>query len=268
MSFDRIALVQFDVSIGPATDGTIGRIRSKITRIGPDVDLVVFPELATTGYTVFEQARSIAEPVPGPTTEAVGEAAAAADTNVLLGMAVSDDTGALRNALVWIDRDGDVALQYDKRNLWGRERETFTPGDDVAVLDCDTTRIGVQICYDLNFPAFSAALARSEIDVLVNCSAWSVPMVGDWNRLPPARAVELGAYVCGCNRAGTEPDLEFCGRTVVHNPDGSERSRLGEDPGTTIVELDPDVLAAERARNPMREERRDRPSSVRTIRIE
>ena len=248
-----VNVVQFDSGLGPADDGTVERMTRAIDA-GADAELIVFPELATTGYHVFADLPDLAEPVPGPTTDTLGAAAADADAHVLYGMPVRDGDDVY-NSAVWLDADGAVRARYDKRHCWGDEREVFTPGDTYAVVDAPFARVGVQICYDLNFPAASAALAREGCDVVVNLSAWTVRMERDWHTLLPARAVEQGAYVVGCNRAGTESGDSFCGRSTVVEPDGTRVAELGDGPGRVAVTLDPGVVDAERARNPMRTDR-------------
>lgn len=250
-----VSVVQFESTLGRADDGTLDRMADAIS--AADADLVVFPELATTGYHIFEDLPALAEPVPGPTTNALGAAAAAANTAVLFGMPVQDGS-AVYNSAVWLDADGEVRTRYDKRHCWGGERAVFETGDEYALVDAPFGRVGVQICYDLNFPEASAALARAGCDVLVNLSAWTVRMERDWETLLPARALEQGAYVVGCNHAGTEAGRTFCGRSAVFEPDGTTIVEMGDSPGQISVPLDPDVAAAERRRNPMRE---DRPAS-------
>lgn len=273
MSLDTVALVQFDPTLGPAEDGTLERLCERIqetatgAKSDSDPDLIVFPELATTGYTIFDHLEACAEPIPGPTTRAVGSAAAATDSHVLFGMAVRDGLG-VRNSAVWIDRSGAVRARYDKRNLWGDERDAFVPGDDALVVECEGRTIGIQICYDLNFPEQSAAFARAAVDAIINISAWSVPMAGDWNRLLPARAIENGAFVFGCNRAGTEGDLELYGHSTACNPDGSIAARLDAAPDVLRQRISDEALSAERDRNPMRRDRRDDRPAIERVPLE
>ncbi len=267
MSLETVTLVQFDSGLGPAEDGTLERVCQRVREAGLDSDLVVFPELATTGYSIFDRLEVCAETIPGPTTREVGKAAAEAGTHVLLGMAACDEVG-VRNSAVWIDRTGEVRARYDKRQPWGDEREAFVPGEELLVVDCEDRTVGVQICYDLNFPAQSAAFARAEVDIIANISAWSVSMCSDWDRLLPARAIENGAFVLGCNHAGGEADLEFYGRSTVYNPDGSVAARLEDEPGTLTCRLENELLTRERSRNPMRQDRHPRRPGVERVRID
>jgi len=264
MTLETVTLVQFDPTVGPASDGTLERLCEIVRAAGSD--LVVFPELATTGYRMFDRLEACAEPVPGPTTERLGEAAAAVGSHVLFGMAIEDD-GRTHNSAVWIDRDGDVRTRYDKRQLWGDEQGVFTPGEKLLLVDVEGHSVGVGICYDLNFPEQSAAFAAAGIDVLINISAWSVPMGEDWNRLLPARALENGAFVLACNRAGEETDLNLYGHSRVYNPDGSVAAELGSEPDRLTFRLDADRLGRERARNPMREDRREADPRIERVSI-
>lgn len=257
MSLDTVALVQFDPTLGPADDGTLERLCERIREVGAatDPDQIVFPELATTGYSIFDRLDACAEPIPGPTTRAVGDAAIDVGSHVLFGMPVRDD--GIRNSAVWIDRAGSVRARYDKRNLWGDERTAFVPGDSVLVAECEGRTLGVQICYDLNFPEQSVAFARAEVDAIVNISAWSVPMAGDWDRLLPARAIENGAYVFGCNRTGTDGALELYGHSTAYEPDGSIAEQLGSEADVLVQRILDEPLRRERERNPMRRDRHD-----------
>ena len=269
MTVDRVALVQFDPTVGPADDGTLERVCDRVRSVGDSADLIVFPELATTGYSILDRVDACAEPIPGLTTRAIGAAAAEENVHVLVGMAVQDGDsgGGVTNSAVWIDRTGTVRARYDKYQPWGDERAAFDRGDGPLIATCEGRTFGLQICYDLNFPEVSAAFARAGVDVVINLSAWSVPMAGDWDRLLPARAIENGAYVLGCNRAGTEGDLEFCGRSTAYEPDGSVIGRLGSDEDVLVTKLSTTALSQERERNPMRTDRRPESPNVRRVTI-
>lgn len=255
-------LVQFDSTLGPATDGTLDRMADAM--VDANADLVVFPELATTGYHVFDDLEAVAEPVPGQTTETLGAVAARTDTEVLFGMPVADN-GAMYNSAVWLDAEGAVRARYDKRHLWGDERDVFDVGDSYVAVDAPFGTVGVQICYDLNFPEASLAFACAECDVVINIAAWTVRMERDWHTLLPARAVEQGVYVIGCNRAGLEAGNSFCGCSTVIEPDGATVAELGARRGQASVTLDPGIVTAERARNPMRTDRAETDADVKLI---
>lgn len=247
-----VNVVQMEISRGQPDDGTLERMISAIR--STNCDLVVFPELATTGYHIFDQIDKLAEPVPGPTTNTLSSVAKESNTAILFGMPVKDGTN-FYNSAIWIDRDGKIQAQYNKRHCWGNEQKVFSTGERYKIVDSPFGRIGIQICYDLNFPAASAALVQAECDLLINISAWTTRMERDWRTLLPARAIEQGAYVVGCNFAGTDAGSTFCGRSVVIEPDGTSIVEMGTQPGQTSATLYPGVVEAERQRNPMRKDR-------------
>ena len=265
MAIETVRLVQFAPVLGPPDDGTLDRICETVRRT--DADLVVFTELTTTGYHIFDRLPAYAEPIGGETTTRIGRAAVSADTHVLFGMAVANGD-EIYNSAVWIDRDGAVRGRYDKRQLWGEEKTVFTPGTDLLVVEGSRHTFGIQICYDLNFPEQSASFAKAAIDVLINISAWSVSMSSDWDRLLSARALENGAYVLACNRVGDEHQTTFHGHSAVYNPDGTIAARLKSDAGTLSRRLSDELLDRERNRNPMRRDRRERSAEITRISIE
>lgn len=255
------SIVQFDTRVGLPDESSLARMTDAIETA--NADLVVFPELATTGYNIFDDLSSVAEPVPGPTTEVLGEVAADSATEVLYGMPVMDN-GTFYNSAVWLGADGEIRARYDKRHLWGDERDAFVPGNQYVAVETPFARVGIQICYDLNYPEASAAIARAECDVVINIAAWSVRLERDWHTVLPARALEHGAYVIGCNRAGIENGNSFCGRSTIIEPDGTSIIEMGNRPGQVSATLDPGVVAAERSRNPMH---KDRPDNVPNIMV-
>lgn len=257
--------------VGPPETESVAEQRDAMARAvrnaDVDVDLVVFPELTVTGYHVFDRLPGAAESVPGPSTDALGSAAVARQTNVLFGLPVSRD-GDVYNAAVWLGRDGSVAAVHEKYHLWGEEHEHFTAGDRYTVVDTEFGRVGVQICYEANFPEASLALAMREVDAIVNISAWSERMEPDWHTLLPTRALENGAYVVGGNFAGPGRDTTFCGRSKVVGPDGQVVEELGTQPDACTVSLKRAALEAEHERNPMRDDRAADPLEALRERIE
>lgn len=256
----------------PPPDGIDGRrdaMAKKIRAADDAVDLIVFPELSLTGYHIFDRLDAVAETVPGRTTEHLGTAAKAASVDVVVGMPVADKDGP-KNTAVWIGRDGAVQAIHEKRHLWGDERDAFTSGPEYTIVDTDFGRVGLLICYEVNFPEASLALAREGVDVIVVISAWSKRMAADWNTLLPSRALENGAFLVGCNLVGTEAGTTFCGRSMVIGPDGSIVEELDDRPGSLVAKIDRVTLDQEHDRNPMRVDRfnADAPATIYTARVD
>jgi predicted amidohydrolase len=184
--------------------------------------LIVLPELSTSGY-VFEssgEARACAEPVDGPSLEAWSEEAAHGDAIVVGGFCELGEDGQLYNSAAVVD-GGGVLRVYRKVHLWDRERLVFAPGRECApVLETRVGRIGVGVCYDLNFPEVARGLALAGADVVV------IPANQPrFPRPPGERPMEITlamatahlnhVFVALCDRCGPERGVEWVGASVV-----------------------------------------------------
>lgn len=136
--------------------------------------IVVLPELATSGYAFMDadQARALAEPVPGPSTDHWHELAERLDVTVIGGICEDGGDGALFNTAAVVNRDGVRAI-YRKVHLWDREKLVFTPGDQPPpVLDVDGHLVAVMICYDLEFPEWVRLPALAGAQLLCAPANW------------------------------------------------------------------------------------------------
>lgn len=246
------AVVQFESTIGPSSDGTVDRMIERIHQF-PNADLIVFPELVVSGYHIFDQIENVAEPVPGPTSIEIGKAADYVDAHILFGMPVKDGS-RFRNSAVWIDRAGDVLGRYDKCHLWGDEQICFTKGDDYVIADVDFGKVGIQICYDSMFPVMSAKFANVGVDLIANISAWSVPYEEDWFTILPARALENASFLLGSNLAGTENNTNFCGQSLAVDPNGLITHQADGDSTAFSFSADKRKITSTEERIPIRED--------------
>jgi len=203
-----------------------------------DCDLVVFPELFLTGYHIADDADALA-------TEA--EAAldrlrsATDDLVVVVGAPVHADDG-IRNAAVVLE-DGATVGRYDKTHLWGDEPGVFEPGREFPTFETGVGTLGVQICYDVEFPEVSRSLAMNGADTIVTISANMRPCVRDQELYHGTRALENGCPHVLCNRVGEERGVDFFGRSGIVTHRGRRILSLGADvveASTGHVPLDPD----------------------------
>lgn len=183
-------------------------------------DLVILPEMFTTGFTL--EAAANAETMEGPTVEWLQKMADHRQT-AICGSLIINDNGQHFNRMVWVLKDGTVG-HYDKRHLFrmGGEDEGFSAGTKRCVFNVGEWRVFPQICYDLRFPAWSSGL--DEFDLMIYVANWPATRQSSWDILLPARAVENQCYVAGVNRIGVDGNniiytggsmaLDFLGRTV------------------------------------------------------
>jgi predicted amidohydrolase len=244
--------------IAPAVGDLEGNRRLTSDAIGAAVtagaQVVVLPELATSGY-VFEsaeEARSCAEPADGPTLRSWSQEAARGDAVVVGGFCELGDDGLLYNAAALVDATGVVAV-YRKIHLWDREQLFFEPGSECApVVETRFGRIGVQICYDLNFPEVVRGLALAGADLVVlptNSPRFPRP---EGERpmeivLAMASAHLNHVFFAVCDRCGAERGVEWVGGSVVCDEWGWILAGPPSDfgPGLVLAECD---LARARAK--------------------
>jgi predicted amidohydrolase len=214
---------------------------------GAGAEVVVLPELVTTGYAFdsAQEARGLAEHVEGPSLRTIAALAAEHDLVIVGGFAELASGGEVYNSAFLVDRSG-VRAVYRKAHLWADERRWFTPGSQPpAVVDTDRGRIGVLICYDLEFPEWTRLAALAGADLLcvpTNWPASSVPL--DERPIEVVRAQATASvdriFVAVCDRVGPERGTHWVGGSAVIGPDGYPLAlaEAGGGPQTLLARCD------------------------------
>lgn len=219
--------------------------------------LMIAPELFVTGYRIGDDTiRELAEPADGAAAERVAEIARESGLALLYGYPERDGD-AIYNAAQLIDRDGRRVANHRKTHLFGdAERHVFTAGDGPTVAELDGLRIGVLICYELEFPENARLLALAGVDLIAVPTALMQPYAAVARTLVPARALENQVFVAYANRCGSERDYDYVGASCIVAPDGHELARAGGSEALLVATLDRDVLAESRRLNPYLHDRR------------
>lgn len=245
----RVAVAQLELAPG-AVEANRARILEAIeVARGDGADLVVLPELAASGYLLadWRQARSVAEPIPGPTTAAWRDQAKAGDCHIIGGLCEQGD-GAIYNSVAVVGPQGVVGV-YRKLHLFDRERLLFAPGNlGLPVFDLPFGRVGVLVCYDLRFVEAMRILSVQGADLVAVPTAWAP---GFDPRPPPdgiidqvrAAAVQANTaqmFVAAASRVGADDDLRFLGSSVIVDPNGRfvYGPASGEDEVVHVEEID------------------------------
>jgi predicted amidohydrolase len=217
------AAVQMDCRLADR-DHNLRTIRARLhDAAAGGARLVVFPECALTGYC-FEskdEAWPHAEPVPGPSTEALQADCRRLGAWAVVGLLERGEEGRLFNACVLVGPAGPCAV-YRKihRPCLGVDRFT-SPGDrPFAVHDLGGLRVGMNICYDGSFPESSRVLALLGADLVVLPTNWPEAARKTAQYLVPARALENHVYYAAVNRVGEEAGFRFIGQSRVAQPNG------------------------------------------------
>ena len=209
----------------------------------PDTQLVVFPELATTGYECGEKFKELAEVIDdkSETVQAFSNVALKHNIHIILGMAERDANASeiLYNSQLFISNKGKIIGTYRKIHLFDTEKDWFTAGTEYKVFDTEIGRIGLFICYDASFPEVSRILAIKGAELLVHSTNWNKPDDYDMDMYVSVRALENTVYIACCNRIGKDKSLDFFGHTRIIDPTGRIISEIrGEVEGYTYASLD------------------------------
>jgi len=213
---------------------------------GAGANLVVLPELVTTGYQFAnrEEAYGLAESVPdGPSTRAFSELARRDGTLICFGLPELAG-GKLFNTAVLVGPSG-LLLTYRKTHLFWDEWDIFTPGNlgfPVADLKAHGARVGIMICFDWVFPEATRLLALAGAEIVLHPSNLVLPYC---QRAMVARSLENGVFTVTTNRTGTEKragkdEIRFTGGSQILDPKGETLASFGaEEEGLALAEVDP-----------------------------
>lgn len=161
----------------------------------------------------------------------------------------SPDAGLPFNSCIAIDKTGTPRAIYHKTHLFGAvDSAQFTAGDKLSpVFDLCGWRIGLAICYDIEFPELARYLALRGADLIVTPTANMEPFDSVTTRLVPARAEENAVYVAYCNYAGAEGAFYYNGLSCLCGPDGGDLTRADKhQTGLFYATLDRNALQAAR----------------------
>jgi predicted amidohydrolase len=217
-----------------------------LERERPATDLIVLPEMFTTGFSMT--AGALAEAPGGPTEHWMRDLARQFDCAVC-GSLVVRDGGDVFNRFLLVTTEGST--HYDKRHLFrmAGEAESYAPGERRVVATWRDWRIKLEVCYDLRFPVF--ARNRGDYDLLLNVASWPAPRVAHWQALLRARAIENQACVIGVNRTGRDGnDVDYPGSSLAFDAQGECLADLGSGPACATVVLEGDALEDYRKRFP------------------
>lgn len=221
----KIALAQISCKREDKAEN-IKKIESRITRAKRQgAELVIFPELSLTGYTMRDQIYELAETIPGHSTTFLEKLARKTGTYVVFGMPeLSEKTQAtVYNTAVLIGPDGFIG-KYRKMYLPTHsvfeEKRYFRPGYQTAVFETELGKIGLIICYDIFFPEVSRLTRLKGAQLIVCISASPATRRTFFETLTAARAIENTAFLAYVNLVGIEDGLQFWGGSRLVGPNG------------------------------------------------
>jgi predicted amidohydrolase len=230
----KTALIQTELSWENPNENK-ALLQEKINAISQYVDLIVLPEMFTSGFTM--NPKNVAQTMQGEAISWLKETAKNKNC-AITGSLVIEENGNYFNRLVFVVPSGEIQT-YDKKHLFtlAGEDKVYTPGKDKLIAEYKGFKICPLICYDLRFPVFARNV--EDYDVLIYVANWPKPRTKAWDILLKARAVENMSYVIGVNRVGLDANnLEYVGHSQAIDYFGNYIQEPQEIEGVFIVELD------------------------------
>ena len=212
----------------------------KLGAAAPATDLIVLPEMFTTGFSM--NAAGLAEEAEGPSLTWMQQEALKYKA-VVTGSVMVTEGESYFNRLYWVRPDGSYA-KYDKKHLFrmAKEHHTYTSGQERLIVDLNGWKVCPLVCYDLRFPVWSRN-TNNAYDLLLYVANWPKVRSQPWRTLLQARAIENLAYVVGVNRVGTDGNNHpYSGDSAIIHPKGHHLLETSEVEGIHTITLNKQEL--------------------------
>ena len=241
----KAALIQSDLAWENPEANRIYFSR-QIGSLNGTADLIVLPEMFTTGFTM--NPKNIPEKEASRTLEWMRESAMAASSAVV-GSLVFQEGEAYFNRMIFMFPNGQFEY-YDKRHTFtlAGEDKVYNRGRKRKTLQYGGLTFSLQVCYDLRFPVWSRN--TDDYDVLLYVANWPNTRISAWDTLLRARAIENMSYVVGVNRVGTDPNGHtYTGHSAVYDPLGTQ---LAFSDREAVLEVTLDKSSLDHARSSLK----------------
>ena len=216
------------------------KFTEKINSISDNVDIIVLPEMFTTGFTM--NALKVAETMQGETINWLKNISKNKETAIIGSLVIYENNNHY-NRLICAQPSGKL-IKYDKRHTFtlAGEHEVYTAGTEKVIFSYLGWKICPLICYDLRFPVW--ARNSEDYDLLLYVANWPKPRINAWDALLKARAIENMSYCIGVNRVGLDGlNYEYPGHSGVYDVLGHRVDSIKENEDKVeIVSLEKSMI--------------------------
>lgn len=253
----KIALIQLDIAFGDPEKNKQHAEELIDCALKELPDVLMLPELWTTGYDLA-RLDTIADDEAQDISAFAGKLAARNKVNFIAGSIAKRSSGTVTNTLTVFNREGECIKEYSKAHLFRlmNEERYLSAGSGDGLFTIDGTRAAGFICYDIRFPEWLRKHVLAGAKLLFIPAEWPKPRLDHWRTLLSSRAIENQSFVIACNRAGSDPENQFAGHSLVIDPWGKILAEAGEGEEILTAELDLASLESIRSRIPVFEDRR------------
>ncbi|MDL4841098.1 carbon-nitrogen family hydrolase [Aquibacillus rhizosphaerae] len=235
----NIALTQIDIAFGNPEDNFLKVEQYFKESIDKNTDVVVLPELWTTGYDLT-RLDDIADPEGKQATSFLAELAQKYQVNIIAGSVAKQVDSHVTNTMLIFNREGQLIKEYSKAHLFRlmNEEKHLIEGNENGLFELEGHKSAGVICYDIRFPEWIRTHMLDNTKMLFVVAEWPKPRIDHWRALLLSRAIENQCFVIACNRVGSDPNNEFGGHSVIIGPWGEIIAEAGEDETTLFGQID------------------------------
>lgn len=231
----KVALVQSNL-VWENPEQNRHNFRSKISKLSELVDLIILPEMFTSGFTM--NANQVAETMTGETISWMKKLSEEKNAAITGSIVITED-GNFFNRLVFVHPNGEI-LHYDKRHTFtlAGEHKVYQAGQQNVIIHYKGWKLKPLICYDLRFPVWARNV--EDYDLLFYVANWPKVRINAWDALLQARAIENMSYCIGVNRVGLDGNsYEYTGHSAAYDVLGKRIDTIQFDKeAIEIVTLD------------------------------
>lgn len=235
----RVAIIQTDL-VWENPEENRRLLEAKINTISTEVDLIVLPEMFTSGFTMNPDA--VAETMEGKTIAWLKDITKAKQMAIMGSLVVSENNN-FYNRMVCVEPSGTITT-YDKRHTFtlAGEHNVYTAGTEKVLFNYKGWRICPLVCYDLRFPVWARNV--EDYDLLIYVANWPKVRIDAWDTLLKARAIENMTYCIGVNRVGLDGNnFEYSGHSAAYDVLGNRIDTLSEnEEAIQIVTLEKNAI--------------------------
>jgi len=216
----KIGLIQYS-PVWEDKEANKEKITSLLKEENSDLDLLIFPEMTLTGFTM--QSEKFAEEIEGESFAYFASLAEKFECDVIAGI-IENSSGQYFNTIIHIEKNRKLKNYYHKIHpfSYSDEDKHFSAGNKPIITEINDLKIGLSICYDLRFPELYRFYAKENVHLIIVIANWPDTRIEHWCVLLKARAIENQCFVAGINRVGRDPKLNYTGFSCVYNPMGKE----------------------------------------------
>lgn len=232
----KIVLVQYS-PVWESKIENINHLNEMLLKIPKDINLLIFPEMTLTGFTM--DSSKFAEEIDGIGMNYFINLAAKNKINIIGGI-IERYEDEIFNSSFHFDEFGLIKAVYRKIHpfSYADENKNYKAGNEIVVSKINNYKIGFTVCYDLRFPELYRLYAKEKTDVIINISNWPIKRIEHWNTLLKARAIENQCFIIGVNRVGNDPFNQYNGFSSIYDPMGNEIISVENDERLIYAEID------------------------------